>query len=443
MKPGSPKCYLGLLFTYLSGKMLIFAITQLRTQMKRFIAKAFLLLLPLCLAVSCELMEEFQTPTVFEVSLTSDSINASQTEVTAKVICDIKWTAKLSDSSWGSIVETATSGGDTGIVVIDLGFNSGKEARSNVLTVTAGTKTMSLNITQEGLDALVQPAKLQLRGQEPVTVEFKPGVNWTLASGTEWIKLPERTSGLAGVEVSLSIKAGEDFVDVGTREGSVTFTFDGKYPVEVPVTQYQTDAIILETTSLEIDSKAQTVTVKVDYNTDYTVSTASSWVHIVDTKALNVDEFSFTVDANPTSKDRTASVVFAGGENGKVSATLSVLQEGRDAILDNTGCGLYGVGGTDFLLVPNTMQVTRTLNGDGTYTCRLIVFRDLTVCTLTGLPVVQEDDSKCTLNLSVTRAGASLLNKNAECILVGQSDELRWYRIVGGSEYFIIPGSIQ
>ena len=412
--------------------------------MKKFFWKA-LLLLPLCIAVSCDqIMEMIQTgPTVFEVSLTETQLNASHTETSVKVKCDFKWTAKLEDSSWGSITET-TVWGDDGIVVINLGFNKNAASRSNTLTITSGKSSKSVDIRQGGLDDLIKPSSIQLRGTEASELSFLPGVDWKLATETGWIALPERTSGLAGIEAKLSVSANEEFIDLGTREGALSFTFDDKYTVTIPVTQYQTDAVILESTRLEADYKAQSLTMKVDSNTDYTVSTEASWVHRqspCSTKALNVSEELFAIEENPTSATRTAVVTFTGGEGGKATAELTIVQEGYDSILDNRTCGVYGFG-IDYQLQPNTMQTSRTLNGDGTYTYTLLLFTDMTVCHLSGLPVVQDDGSSCTLRLSVSRAGTSLLDRSAECVLVGQDDDLRWYRVSGGAQYFIIGNAI-
>ena len=403
------------------------------------------MLLPLCIAVSCDqIMEMIQTgPTVFEVSLTETQLNASHTETSVKVKCDFKWTAKLEDSSWGSITET-TVWGDDGIVVINLGFNKNAASRSNTLTITSGKSSKSVDIRQGGLDDLIKPSSIQLRGTEASELSFLPGVDWKLATETGWIALPERTSGLAGIEAKLSVSANEEFIDLGTREGALTFTFDDKYTVTIPVTQYQTDAVILESTRLEADYKAQSLTMKVDSNTDYTVSTEASWVHRqspCSTKALNVSEELFAIEENPTSATRTAVVTFTGGEGGKATAELTIVQEGYDSILDNRTCGVYGFG-IDYQLQPNTMQTSRTLNGDGTYTYTLLLFTDMTVCHLSGLPVVQDDGSSCTLRLSVSRAGTSLLDRSAECVLVGQDDDLRWYRVSGGAQYFIIGNAI-
>lgn len=412
-------------------------------QMNKFFWKAFILLLTLCAAVSCALTEIIQAePSVFEVSLTETQLNASCTEVSAKVVCDVKWTAKLEDSSWGSITRTIMSDNSAGVVLISLGFNEGKEKRSNTLTIQAGSKVKSLSIDQEGVSELIRPAALNLRGTQPASLSFMPGLDWTVTTDTGWIVLPNRVSGYKGLQADLSVGAKEDFVDVGTREGTLTFTFDGKYKVTVPVTQYQTDAIILEKEQIEADSKAQTLTLRVDTNTAYTVSTSASWVHPqepVSTKALNVTEVSIGIDEFAGSGTRTAEVTFTSGD---VVATLQIIQQGHDAILDQTSCGLYGFAGADYLLKPNSMQASRTLNGDGTYTYRIILFQDLTVCTLSGLPVVQDDESTCTLRITVTRGGGTLIDRSAECVLVGQSEELRWYRAVGGSEYLIIGNAI-
>lgn len=428
-------------------KCLYLRLRNNENMMKSIIRKAFLLLIPL--AVSCDqLMEMLQTePTVFQVSLTSDSINASQTEVSAKIVCDIKWTAKLQDSSWGSIKETVVAGDNTGIVVIDLGFNQSGESRSNVLVVTAGSKTSSVSIVQEGTETLFKPGKIQLRGVDAATLNFMPGTEWKMTSAPEWMDTPSRLSGLAGVEATMSIKAKEEFVDVGSRNGVINFTFDGKYNVSLPVEQYQTDAIILETTGTEIDCKAQTVSFKVDFNTEYTVSCDEDWIHAVNpspsTKALNVGEVTISVDENPTSRLRVAHVNIAGGEQGKLVSEFTITQNGRDKILDKTECGLYGVSGTDYIVQPNLMQATRTLNGDGTYSYTILLYKDLMYCTLSGLPVVQEDETRCTLHLTISTLAKTLVDRTAECVLVGQSQDLRWYRVVNGSEYFIIGNCIQ
>ena len=406
------------------------------------------MLLPLCIAVSCDqIMEMIQTgPTVFEVSLTETQLNASHTETSVKVKCDFKWTAKLEDSSWGSIQET-TVWGDDGIVVINLGFNKNAASRSNTLTITSGKSSKCVDIRQGGLDDLIKPSSIQLRGTEPASISFMPGLDWTLTTKTDWIVLPDPVFGFRDNEAVVSIKAKDEFIDVGSREGSVILDFHlpDQYQVVIPVVQYQTDAVILETDRFAAESKAQTLTLRVDSNTDYTVSTQATWVHRQDpvsTKAMNVSEETFAIDENPTSTARSAVVTFTGGSEGKVTAELTIVQEGYDPILDNRTCGVYGFG-IDYQLQPNTMQTSRTLNGDGTYTYTLLLFTDMTVCRLSGLPVVQDDGSSCTLRLSVSRAGVSLLDRSAECVLVGQDDELRWYRVSGGAQYFIIGNTIK
>lgn len=406
-----------------------------------------MLILPLFAAMSCEMMEELlqSDPTVFEATLAKTQINASQTEVTVSVICDVKWSAKLTDSSWGSIAQTLMSDNNTGIIILDLGFNQGKDKRSNTLNVTAGSKTVSVSIEQEGVGSLFQPATLQLRGTAASLLSFLPGTDWKVTTETDWIVLPDKTIGLADTEAKLSIKAKDEFKDVGTREGALTFTFDGQYKVSVPVTQYQTDAIILEKSQLEADYKAQTLALRVDTNTDYTVTSDAAWVHPhepVSTKALNVTEVSIDIDANPASKARTAVVTFTGGEDGKTTAELSIVQEGYDPILDVTTCGLYGFAGADYTIQPNIMQSSLLFNVDGSYSYRIIVFQSMTICEVSGLPLTQDDESSCTLRLTISRSGSTLIDRSSECVLLGHSDNLRWYKVVDGGEYLIIPNTI-
>ena len=220
-----------------------------------------LILLPLVLWVSCltkretavvtdkdKVPEQPTEPTQFEATLSEALFNASQTLLTVTVTCDMDWSAKLEDASWGAMgVVQKAADGHGGTVTVDLGFNTGKETRSNKVILTSGTAKLTKEFVQQGVDELVKPSALYLRGTQEGVLQFTPGMPWKVELADDsWLEA-HPFEGAAGGPVSVSISAKEESVEKENRSGSVKIIFGGKYEVLVPVTQAGNDDLLNQT----------------------------------------------------------------------------------------------------------------------------------------------------------------------------------------------------
>ena len=110
-------------------------------------------------------------------------------------------------------------------------------------------------------------------------------------------------------------------------------------PIEITVSQAQVDAIIPEATSITNDLKARTITLKMQYNVDYTVSITKGdeWIsqETVSTPQLGADglstvEFKFKLAEAATSR---VGVIHLSSKDNKLSSDIAVIQRDPKATI--------------------------------------------------------------------------------------------------------------
>ena len=77
----------------------------------------------------------------------------------------------------------------------------------------------------------------------------------------------------------------------------------------------------------QFSANAETQSVTVTSNLNWTASTTANWITISPSSGSNNGSFSVTVDANPTDNNRTGTVTVSGGN---LSRTLTVIQEAAE-----------------------------------------------------------------------------------------------------------------
>lgn len=293
---------------------------------------------------SCSLLisEENKNPEVFQVSASATTASALQSSVTVKVTCDLDWSVKLSDESWGTITDIVKEKGQGGSFVFSFEWNTADEARENTLLIRAGKVELSQPIKQEGIANFFKPGAITLTGMQQEKLAFKAPCNWTasITEGSDWLKIGS-TGGSQG-EVSLIVSAKDANENVGAREGSIKIDF-GKASFQIPVSQGQTDVIVLTTGSAEIQVPwdGGSFNVYTGTNVDYKIEPQVSWIHHSETKALNQATEVFTVDINEDVKaSRTGVILFKGGD---AELSLTVIQERKNPLLEFTSPGVYGI----------------------------------------------------------------------------------------------------
>ena len=168
----------------------------------------------------------------------------------------------------------------------------------------------------------------------------KKSFNFDAAGGTEMVYVSANTSWTAKASaawISIQYTDGSDLLTIrvaentetDSRTGSVTVR-SGELSETVTVTQAQMDAVLLKDGArIEVDDKAQQVSVKLSANVDLngSVKQGADWCKIVSTKAMTDRTVTLSLSANPNLTDRTAIVEFGGGKARTVQ--FEIKQTGR------------------------------------------------------------------------------------------------------------------
>ncbi len=201
--------------------------------------KKFLVLLTLAaLALpACKKANEKATePSVFNVypkSATSE--NGFAHKLTIKVTCDVAFEYGLEDGSWITISAGEKDSKNVTPLDLQLSLNDGTAPRKDVLTVSAGSKKMTINITQNTVASGVSVNEIRLKYIFPQDVVLQFPSAWTLSCDASWLEFDPK-SGSPDMLTNVSFKATEfNFADEA-RNAELTISFEGA-SVKLPVIQ--------------------------------------------------------------------------------------------------------------------------------------------------------------------------------------------------------------
>ena len=387
-------------------------------------------------AFSCQIPESEREPEVLEMIPSKTNPSALESSITVQVKCDLHWSVELEDSSWGSVKVTLVSEGSGGSFSLDMGVNTSEDPRENTLIVKAGKGEIRKTITQGGVGSFFTPRSLVLTGTQEASVSFNTPSPWTaqVAEG-DWLQV-KTASGDKGVS-QLTVVAKDANENVGSRSGVVRISI-GQNSFDIPVTQGQTDVIVLDgDTKLAYGFEAQEFSVLTKYNVDYEVKSSVSWISRVTSKApLHERMEYFTVEENSTPQARTGEIRFTGGDAKPV--VITVTQEGKDPVLAVTQPGFYGIDGVNYVWgTDGWNQRVRKVSPDNTVCYGLLNASQLTAAQLSGVDINAQKGDSAKLKLKVKAKRHVTLSQEYPAVLLYQKDGLLWYK-VSDQTYFVL-----
>lgn len=268
---------------------------------------------------------------MLELSRSDLVFESSGGEKTFTVSCNGNWTID-NGSSWCKTDFNSGTGNLTVTVTADV--YSGMEDRNTNLTVKAGDKTQVLGVTQKCKDAiLLSKDKFDVpHAGETISVEVQSNITYDVTIPSEyqsWISSAPDTRGVtkASYEFVISENSGKQ-----TREGYILFSGNS---VQDTVRIYQADRLVLTEPVCYASHEGGEITVELMTNINYDVripSSASSWIHRVETRALRTDRLHFSVSENK-GRDVREALVVVKDRNSKLSDTLRVCQYGKGLIV--------------------------------------------------------------------------------------------------------------
>lgn len=163
-------------------------------------------------AFSCSSPKEKEEALVLKISPTSAKTEASSAHDVKFTVThnkDIKYALK--SGKWASVIkEEAGSAKQTTVLTVHLEANSGEEQRSDVLEVTSGSVTLSVDIVQQPLGQVLSATELTLDGVSPQTFSVdKIKQAWTAEvvdenGASDWLEVtPASGSGMMVVTVNV------------------------------------------------------------------------------------------------------------------------------------------------------------------------------------------------------------------------------------------------
>lgn len=162
----------------------------------------------------------------------------------------------------------------------------------------------------------------------------EPDIQYSNGSG-EWISLEKSTEFMGIRTLTFNVAENKTYKK---REGVISISSElVDTPVEISVSQAQVNAIIPEVTSITNDLKARTITLKLQYNVDYTVSITKGegWISQeamtppqIGTDGLAAVEYKFKLEEASTSRVGT---IHIGSKDNKLSSDIAIVQKDPNA----------------------------------------------------------------------------------------------------------------
>ena len=263
------------------------------------------------------------TLTVSPTALTADYTGGDKVMT---ISADKTWTAS-SKPDWVTLSETTGTAGQRTIIVT-FAENAGDSARTGSITITDGTRTATVNLTQNYhivqnyLSASPSSITYDYVGGNTY-VNVNSSAEWTVTSKPEWITLT-MNSGTSGTSI-LGVSASTNMSTESGRTGNVVLS-NGTNTLSIPVSQAQKviqRRINVTPDSIYFDFTGNTkyITVASEDN-NWSVVSKPDWIVLSQTSGqTGYSLVSVTAPENTGSTTKTGQIIFTDG-NFNVSVSV-------------------------------------------------------------------------------------------------------------------------
>jgi hypothetical protein len=370
------------------------------------------------------------TPSLFVVNQNTErfEVGPEAQEQVVYISSDLLWYATLKDGSWCTLGEQSYYNEFTTSLTFRVQANNSTESRIDSLIVISGTETRKIAIVQNNVNSLIDTDEIELYSTLPVQYKFNAKGAWTVEQKGDWFTVSPDSYSTGNI---VTFTAKEDNRNTQQREGSVTFKLGG-LNLTIPVRQIITETVIVESKGVTLESQGGQFKIHTRTNVEYTVTSDAEWLQVLGTRALlEFDEY-FNAEANMNNVSRTGHITFRYGD---IIETVTVTQNAREAILDITTPGFYGIG-RDYVYIKGQSQSSRLTNASGR-SFRLIYPSSGLVLELKGVPVSLNIGEILNLTISAWQNGQRVISQAVQVKVVGEDDKLIWLKN-SANTYFIL-----
>ena len=264
------------------------------------------------------------------------------------------------DADW--MVQAVSGSSDE--IVFTVSANESTSFREATITVASedGSLVRTVQVVQEGeavyLD--VSPSFLSLTSSsQTISLQVETNTHYRLSSDASWLVCD--MTGLGNwSNPSFTVSANEL---TSSREATITVTSEDGSLVRIAQVAQKGEAVYLDVSPsfLSLTSSSQTISLQVETNTRYRLSSDASWLVCDMTGLGNWSNPSFTVSANESTSSREATITVTS-EDGNLVRTVQVVQEGEAVYLDVSPSNISATaeGGKFTFTVNSNTQYTFT-----------------------------------------------------------------------------------
>jgi len=313
-------------------------------------------------------VQEGREELILNVSPSSFSLTSDSQTLTLSVETNTRYRLSCS-ASWLS--SDMTGVGEWKNPTFTVSANESTTSREATITVTSedGSLVRTVRVVQEGKEEPilnVSPSSFSLTsGSQTLTLSVETNTRYRLSCSASWL-----SSDMTGVgewkNPTFTVSANES---TASREATITVTSeDGSLVRTIRVVQEGKEEPILNVSpsSFSLTSNSQTLTLSVETNTRYRLSSSASWLSSDMTGVGEWKNPTFTVSANESTTPREATITVTS-EDGSLVRMVRVVQEGEAVYLEVSPSSISAAseGGRFAFTVNSNTQYTLTSSDTG------------------------------------------------------------------------------
>lgn len=189
----------------------------------------------------------------------------------------------------------------------------------------------------------VSPSSVTFVAASPAAanVTVTSNVEWKADAADTWVTVsPKAGSGNGSIAITAATNVAPEGSAAPARSSKVTLTIEGK-KIDIQVNQDAENLVFaVEGTPTEVPAAGASVSVKVDANTSYQMSSSADWCVLAtkaDTKAVKTDNLKFVVAENTAFEARTATITFtpASGSAKTVTVNQAAAEKPKEHNIDS------------------------------------------------------------------------------------------------------------
>lgn len=248
---------------------------------------------------------------------------------------------------------------ETGVLTVVVDENLSKKSREGYELIESEAGDIYIKVVQAGSEIAASETTLTFENTaSKYSATISSDVSWTATTTKSWISVTPASgkAGTTNVEIEVAPNTA-----VSSRSGYVDIYTGSNYRTCIEISQKGNYIECVDAEVLEFSSAAESKTLTINSNTDWTITGKPNWVSLSDFLGTGNKAITVTSTENPNTDTRTGTITIE-----KVGTTLKtsvyVKQKGKFFTLGNTALQFSDKAGTQTFSIQSDASWTSTLS---------------------------------------------------------------------------------